>query len=301
MPPLAYTSLMLAPRARLALTLLLSALSLQPAPADSKLFDYDSRQPLDIQSKGSQTRDGIEIKDITFSNGDRRIAAYLIDPPSRGRRPAVLFVHWYGPEFPTSNRTQYLAEGIALAKKGAASLHVETMWSEPEWFPKRDRNRDYENTIQQAKELRRALDVLLSLRNIDRNRLTYVGHDFGAMFGAILANVDRRPNIYAFQAGTAHFTDWYLYGPKLPEPERAKFVGRIAPLDPIEHMRAAAPAPLLYQFSKNDPHVPVPNAEHQIAATKDPKKVLWYDAGHELNDEPKRDRLQWLLSELKLN
>ena len=38
------------------------------------------------------------------------------DPP--GTAPAVLFVHWYGPPAPTSNRTQFVPDAVTLAGHG---------------------------------------------------------------------------------------------------------------------------------------------------------------------------------------
>ena len=47
------------------------------------------------------------------------------------------------------------------------------------------------------KDLRRALDVLLAQPGVDPKRIAYVGHDFGAMYGAVLAGVDRRVSVWA--------------------------------------------------------------------------------------------------------
>jgi fermentation-respiration switch protein FrsA (DUF1100 family) len=209
-------------------------------------------------------------------------------------------VHWYEPGSADSNRTQFLPEAIELAKLGVVSLLPATMWSEPKWFPTRDRERDVENSVAQVNELRRALDLLFAEVGA-ATPVAYAGHDFGAMFGAILAGVDRRPVAYALQAGTSTFSHWYLYGPKMEEPARSQFVEKLKAIDPVTHVGKAAPSPVLLQFGTKDPHVPKSRADEFIAATKEPKRVLWYDAGHHLNDQARSDRVAWLIEQLGLS
>ena len=91
--------------------------------------------------------------------------------------------------------------------------------------------------------------------------------------------VDKRPTLYALQAFTDQMSHWYLYGPKMPEPERSEFVEKLKPMDAMEHLGKAAPAPVLLQFGTTDHHVPKPRAEASINATSEPKKVIWYRHG----------------------
>ena len=83
--------------------------------------------------------------------------------------------------------------------------------------------------------------MLLSEPGVDRKRVAYVGHDFGAMYGALLAGVDRRPAAYVMIAGTKSFSDWYLLGRKLEGAARQAVVDELAPLDPTRHIGKAAP------------------------------------------------------------
>jgi dienelactone hydrolase len=272
------------------------------AAAEADLAEYDRTRPFDVKTTGKELREGIEVRDITFAGvSGARTPAYLVSPPPGSARAGVLFVHWYEPESPDSNRTQFLPEAVQLAKLGVTSLLAATMWSEPKWFPSRKRADDVENSIAQLKELRRALDLLLSRPGVDPKRVAYVGHDFGAMFGAVLAGVDRRPCAYALLAGTSTFSHWYLYGPKMPEPDRTQFVEGLKAIDPVTHIGKAAPAPVLLQFGTADKHVPKQRADEFYAAAGEPKKILWYEAGHGLNEQARKDRTAWLIEQLKLS
>lgn len=181
-------------------------------------FEYEHSRPLDVQETSQREQEGVTLREISYALGDGRNAATLIGPKTGGDqlRPGVLFVHWYGPPEPTSNRTQFIPDGIALARAGAVSLLIDTPWSKPEYFHERTREGDYARSVQQVKDLRRALDVLLAQPTIDPERIAYVGHDFGAMYGALAVASDPRVHAFAFMAGTRSFSDWFLYGkPKL--------------------------------------------------------------------------------------
>lgn len=260
-------------------------------------FGYHHAPPLDVHVQSTGYRDGAEIRDITFaSTTGAPTAAYLVVPEHpRGRGPAVLFVHWYEPDAPDSNRTQFLRQAAELARDiHATSLLIETMWSDPKWFKTRNSADDYSNSIRQVKELRRALDLLTAQPAVDPKRIAYVGHDFGAMYGAVLAGVDHRPKAWALQAGTTSFSLWYLLGTKLDPAARQAVIDRLAPLDPVKYIGKAAPAPILFQFGTQDPYVPGDRAQAFVNAANEPKTVKYYEAGHNLNDQAIADRQAWL-------
>lgn len=269
----------------------------------ASVFDYNQSAPLDVKVVKAEMREGgVEVRDITFANtSGGRTAAYLV-LPGKGDAPrqAALMVHWYAPEEQDSNRTQYLGQAVELARLGVVSLLPETMWSEPKWFPTRNRANDYDASVRSVKELRRALDLLISQPGVDQQRVAFVGHDFGAMYGAVLMTCDKRPTLYALQAFTDTMSHWYLYGPKLPAPERDAFVAKLKPMDAVEHLGKAAPAPVLLQFGTVDHHVPKERAEAIIKATSEPKKVIWYETEHGLNPQAVADRMTWLKEQWKL-
>jgi dipeptidyl aminopeptidase/acylaminoacyl peptidase len=246
----------------------------------------------------------VTVRQLTYAQLDgSRNAATWVTPaaPSSTLRPAILFLHWYGPPDPTSNRTQYLPEAVELAGSGVVSLLVDTPWSKERWFATRDSAKDYEFTVQMTKDVKRALDVLLAHPGIDRTRVAVVGHDFGAMWGALAVADDPRVTHFIYAAGTQSFTDWYLYTPKREGTDRDAFVAKLAPLDPIAHLPKIAPRPVLLQFGTRDEHVKNDAATAQADAAKEPKTVkIYQNAGHELTYQARVDRLAWLRQQFKL-
>jgi len=150
--------------------------------------------------------------------------------------------------------------------------------------------------------LRRAIDVLLARDDIDPRRLGYVGHDYGAMYGALLAAVDKRPQAYVLMAGDATFNTWFVaYLAYVLEDQRPAYQAALAPVDPINMVGAAAPAALLFQFGTYDAFVPPDVVQALSAAASDPKEIKTYEVGHELNDEARQDRARWLATQLGLS
>lgn len=267
----------------------------------ASLFDYDQDAPLDIREAGSREQDGAVIRNLTYASPfNRRRAAYLVRPTTEGRFPAILYVHWYEPQAPDSNRTQFLEEAVLMAGQGAASLLIETMWSDRDWFIKRTQDDDYDDSIRQVIELRQAMDLLLTQPEVDAGRFAFVGHDFGAMYGVVMGRVDPRPTCYVLMAGTPRFPDWFLYYPALEGPAREAFVESMAAIDPLNHVAKLSPAPVLFQFARTDPHVPEQRALAFYQAAAEPKQIKWYEAGHGLNEEATHDRVAWLCERLGL-
>ncbi len=264
-----------------------------------RLFDYDRDASLDVRPVGSREQDGWIGAELTYATPfDRRRAAYVVRPIGEGPFPVILYVHWYEPAAADSNRTQFLEEAQTMAQRGALSLLIETIWSDRDWFLKRTQADDHRTSVEQVVELRRAMDLLLGQPGVDPERFAYVGHDFGAMYGIVAGSVDPRPTCYALMAGTPRFPEWFLYYPKLEGAEREAFLREMAELDPIGRVGQLAPAPILFQFGRNDAHVPVDRAEAFHGAAGEPKELRWYDAGHGLNEEAKADRIDWVSNQL---
>jgi predicted esterase len=269
-----------------------------PTAAGVKLFDYDRAAPLDVREISTELREDASIKEITFVGVKDPIKATIVAPAAPGHAfGGVLYVHWLG-ERATTNRSEFLSEAIALASQGMVSLLVDAMWSQPHWYDHRIPEEDYAHSIQQVIELRRALDLLLSQPGVDPRRVAYVGHDFGAMYGAVMGAVDGRPSTYVLMAGTPHLIDWYLFA-RQPK-DLAAYRAQLAPLDPVRFVGQLAPATIFFQFASTDQYVTSAAAAEFYEAAKAEKHLATYEAGHDLQKASvTSDRVAWLLRRLR--
>jgi dienelactone hydrolase len=267
----------------------------------AQMRHYPKFEPKDLRVIRKRVQEGIESQLLVIQTpfGYRR-AAEMFLPEAEGSGAAILYVHWYEPEAPDSNRSQFEEEAKEMARAGGVCLLVETLWSDRDFFLKRTQEDDAQNSMEEVVNLRRAMDLLLSQPNVDSQRFAYVGHDFGGMYGVLAGSLDQRPTHYVVMAATPRFPDWYLYGPKLVGEAREAFIRQMSEIDPIAHIPNLAPAEVFFQFGTDDFHVPRERAEEFFASAKDPKKMKWYEARHGLNEDANRDRKMWLKEKLGL-
>lgn len=267
----------------------------------SNIKSYQKLDSKDVRLIGRRVNDGVESQLMVIQTpfGYRRIAE-LFRPEADGSYAAILYLHWYEPHSPDSNRSQFVEEAKEMARSGAVCLLVETAWSDLDFFLKRTQAEDIQLSIEEVANIRRAMDLLLSQPGLDPSRFGYVGHDFGGMYGVLAGSLDQRPTHYVVMAATPRFPDWYLYAPKLEGEPREEFIRQFSALDPIHHIPNLSPAAVLFQFGTNDPHVPKERAEEFFSAANEPKEIRWYESGHGLSEAATIERKQWLKENLTL-
>lgn len=289
----------------------LSAATLPEAMASP--FRYDSSQPIDLRDTVLKQAGGggIKVHDITFASPVYgRVPAYLVVPAGNGPFPALLFGHWGN-----GTRTEFLPEAELYAEIGVVSLIIDYPWVRPaEWrktvFNINDPPKDYEAYRQAVIDLRRGLDLLASLPYVDANRIGYIGHSYGAQWGAILTAVDRRIKATVLMGGVpdsnsillkSNDPDMTALRKQVPADALNKYLDALKPLDAISFVPYAAPTPLLFQFARFERYFDEEAMNRYAAAAGEPKQVLWYDSGHDLNDvQTLIDRGLWMQKQLKL-
>jgi hypothetical protein len=163
----------------------------------------------------------------------------------------------------------------------------------PDDYDKPELDREIE--IQAVVDLRRGIDLLLARPDVDPKRLAYVGHSYDAQWGSILSAIDKRMKTSVLMAGVAEIRDSILRGndPGIIDFRKSRRPGQLeryaqvtGTMDAIHFVGHAAPIPLLLQFANFEEYFDKTSMEHYVAAASDPKKVLYYDTGHDLNDPP---------------
>lgn len=285
--------------------LLIAVLPIDPASAAAVNYDYDHTQPPLIRPLGQRAfPTDVVVTDIQFMGaaGEQPTRAWLVAPREtiEGQTmPGVLFLHWGGRGAQT-HRDQFLDEAITVARRGAVALLPDAMWAKREWWPNRQWDTDLPQGVAQVVALRRAVDVLQAQPGVDPARLALVGHDFGAMFGSVLAAADQRFRTLVLLTPTARLADWYLY--KGSPPDVPAYEAALAPLDPIAALPQLKPATVLLQFAENDPHVPAERviAMEGILGQGEGRSVRRYTFGHDLHldSTARAERMAWLEREL---
>lgn len=274
----------------------------QERRADAKpSFAYKKAVPFDLKVESAKEEDGVIVRDVSYAAqtpGRGRIKAYIVTPAGKGLFGGVLFFHWLGE--PNGDRNEFLTEAINLGKRGFVSLLIQGYF--PWAVEPHDAETDRQRVIDETIEVRRALDLLLAQRHVDRQRIGYVGHDYGAMFGAILSGTEKRVKTFVFVAGMGNFGDWSLKYWSEPKKEGEETYRRgMNAVDPINYVSRASPSSVLFQFSKTDKYISKTTASAFADAASNPKQVIWYDTDHAMNlDAVRKDRTDWLTRQLRL-
>ncbi len=272
-----------------------------------RLFDYQP-VPLETSAKVVERGEGVEVSEVSYASPKGgRVTGYLVTPSGPGPFAAIVFGHWgYG------NATEFLPEAGMYARAGAVCLLPDYPWARR--APHRsaqapgldDPARDRDLFVQAVVDLRRGIDLLASRPDVDAGRIGYVGHSYGAQWGAILSAVDDRVRTAVLVGGVGALADLFVESddPDMvalraqePKEKMDRYLEVHAALDGIRYVPHAAPTPLLFQFGRHERTFGMASMERYHKAASEPKRVLWYDTGHELNDlAALLDRGEWLRS-----
>jgi fermentation-respiration switch protein FrsA (DUF1100 family) len=143
-------------------------------------------------------------------------------------------------------------------------------------------------------EYRQALDYLETRSDVDRERLGLLGYSLGAMMGTILSGVDERVKACALLVG-GDLVQTAL--PQLPGFLRAA----LGPVSPASFAPHISPRPVLFINGKWDTVVPREAAVALHQAAREPRQVIWVDAGHILPPEAAARGVDWLEQRLKVS
>ena len=282
----------------LVLTLVACGGSESATKEGAEIYAYDESKPLALRDNGSVNENyPVKVRDVSYAGPSERVPAYLVTPPGKGPYPAVIYLHGAG-----GDRLEMVYRASWLAGRRAVALTVESPYSpnrEIELGPgvaglRKERDR----TVMGIVELRRAVDLLQSLPQVDDDRIGFVGYSAGARSGAILAGAEPRIRAFVLMSGGEDTVDEFM---ALVSPDQED---EVRPLledtDGLRFIAQTSPAKLLFQAGRRDEIVPRDALETLIRAGSEPKLVKWYDAGHALNTKAERDQLDWLTDELEI-
>jgi pimeloyl-ACP methyl ester carboxylesterase len=218
-------------------------------------------------------------------------------PAHRHSLAGALYLHWFEPPGSTQNRTEFLAEAIDLARCGAVAIlpQLSFHWlADPTGTPN-----DRTLVERQLAAVVSAYNRLEDMPEVHPHRTAVVGHDYGAMYGALLAQRDPRVRTGVFMAGDATWSNWFdTYW--LDRSADGDYGEVFAGLDPIGNVGRLG-SRLYFQWAGRDRFVP-PQVRSAFADANPHARVSLYDsAGHALDQPAKADRAAFVRAELGLD
>ncbi len=262
------------------------------------VFNYNRATPLGLRDSLRATdTDGVAVYAVSFTSPrSGRATGVLCVPPGRGPFAGILLQHGM-----PGNAEQTLVTARSLARHGAVVLSLDAPWARRGGRPVAFTTQDSADQVQLIADMQRGIDLLAGRRDVDPERLAYVGVSYGGAMGALLAGVERRLKTYILAVGdgglVAHFTgaDDPPNGPFGVSRERwNRWLAAMRPIEPLRFVGRAAPASIFFQSGRHDRLVPPMDAVWLHQAASEPKTVKWYEAGHGLGPQARIDQLEWL-------
>jgi dienelactone hydrolase len=256
--------------------------------ADAHYYDgYDAKAPLNVKLGDEQQTEGNRVIPFSFEGlPGLRVPSLLILPEqSAARLPCILFLHGIGQnkKFLPQIASQFTRQGYAIVcidqyNCGERKQRGLGIWQSVLAL----RRRGALNVI----ESRRLLDYLQTRPELDPQRFVLLGASYGAITGV---------NVAAFEPRLHSIVQTYGGGDLsllLDSNQARRQLGRwrapvmalaayiLAPADPIRHVKALAPRPVLFQNGEADGLVPAASARALYAAAGEPRRMIWYPGGH---------------------
>lgn len=272
-------------------------------------FDYDKSAPLGIKEIGVEKRGDVSVHDITYvSPKGGVVPAYLVVPKGNGPFAAVIWGHWYWGTSPMRNRKEFLEEAVAIAPVGVVSLLTDGPVARPGYVADKEpfSEKQVGYLVQQVIDMRRGVDLLLNRRDVDPKRIAYVGHSYNGVVGAILSGIDKRFKAFVLMTATTsdevtrQIPEYQEYRKQIGVEKFEAFEKKFYWTDQGRYVANAAPAVVFLQYAKQERFLDPKWIPLYAAVVSEPKGLKIYDAPHALNAEARRDRITFLVEQLKL-
>jgi uncharacterized protein len=194
-----------------------------------------------------------------------------------------------------------------LANHGAVVIAIDAPFARRSGAPVRMTRQDRDEQIQLMQDLQRAIDVLRAQPNVAADRIAYLGVSYGGAMGALFAGIERRIKTAVLVVGNGGLVTRstspgdILMMATLSCAARVAWFREMVPIEPVRFIGLAKPTPLLLQNGLVDEFIPVADAQLLHNAAPEPRKTLWYNAGHNLTQQALFDSHDWLVEHIGLD
>jgi dienelactone hydrolase len=244
------------------------------------MYGYNTAEPLGHKVLAEEHVRGATVYEISYRSSGHAVPAQLVIPDGPGPFPAVVYVSYYN-----SDISWFGPDSVTMAREGYAGLLVSTPAARPPYacfyWPCWNAHQSIRYATTYVIDIRRGIDLLQTLPEIDNERLGFVGFGDGSCVGGILAGLEDRIDAYAFQSACALFTEipmemaWYGEGP--PAEEIPAYQDGVAVLNAVNYVGHNRGSAFLLQEASE---LPSPAQRIQTPALLDalpePKTVEWF-------------------------
>lgn len=252
-------------------------------PVDA-FFGYDKGILLNAQEKiKKETENYIQYYVIYESINDKKVTANLTIP-KKGTPPYPVIIYQHGMSESKDNEQVWFGSEI-LVNNGFAVFSIDA-----DYHGERNISGDKDFVvkmiagghfyrmrnmfIQTAVDIRRGIDYLSKNKNIDQEKIGYVGISMGGMIGVMVSAIDERIKAPVFIVTAGNFTEIFPFIRMVPDADEILKI-----IDPIHYIQRISPRPILMINGLKDTMM-LKGAKELFNIANEPKKIIWVDASH---------------------
>ena len=246
----------------------------------SKYYNYDNKAPLHDSLIFEEQNENYTLRKYNYvSRLGKEIYALLSIPKSTKPVPVIIFLHGVG----DSKTRDYMEYGHKLFIENGYAVfridvynHGERIDEKVDFsFTNDSKYQSRDIIIQTVFDLRRGIDLLEKIDNIDASRIGFYGISLGGVIGTVFAAVDERVKapVIAIAGGGLNI----MYE---TEALTDKALDYFSMIDPINFVEMISPRPLLMINASNDDVIPPITSKLLFKTAKEPKEIIWYDCKH---------------------
>jgi dienelactone hydrolase len=242
------------------------------------IFQTDPHEPLALFLRDAESLGGsAALRQLEFelsSRGDRVPGRLLLPADRRGPFPLILAQHGIGgakdSDYMDTACLPWVRGGAAVAsidfplhgERASAKLseRIQQFFEASSDLSPLAEELWISFVRQAVIDLRRTVDAMVELPEIDAGRVGYAGFSLGTILGVPFCAEDPRVRAAALAIGGGG-------------------VGPVA-TDPVRHIPRFAPRPVLFVSARRDQTIPRERAEALHEAAGEPSQVLWFDCAH---------------------
>lgn len=227
------------------------------------MYDYMADEPLDYKDLGPANVRGITVRMISYMSTGYPVSALLVFPEGDGPFPVVLCAAGGG-----AGGAGNIEQPIkALLRAGCGALSIDSPMMRPPYYGDDEENpvSGARSLMQYAVDLRRGLDLLETLPQVDAARIGCFGYSYGSGALTLLAGIDDRVKAYVFAYGVDH-------GPEFE-------TGQLSVVDSARYLSHSKGASCLFLMGRGDGWS-AEVVDEVLRVTPEPKRLVWFRGGH---------------------
>jgi cephalosporin-C deacetylase-like acetyl esterase len=262
----------------------------------SKYYEYDRDLPLQDSLELVKDTADYSLYYVTYRSEHNKKVTGLLTLPKGSKKPlpVVILLHGKGDrktvDYIEYGNTQLYKGGYAVLRLDLSN-HGDRIENDYDFsFTGKHRYWTRDIICQTVFDLRRAVDFIEKMDELDHKRIGYYGISLGGITGIVFCGVDKRIKVPVMVLTGGQMN--LMFGEKALSSDTKDYLSIIEPMNFVKYI---SPRPLLMINAENDDIIHPVMSKLLYQKADKPKKIIWYPARHHTIpiDKVYRDGIEW--------